>query len=173
MKSIWRIFRNDIRSVTKNLIVFVVIVGISILPALYAWFNIASNWDPYSNTGNLAFAVCNNDKGIEYKAVKITAGDKIVENLKQNDKMGWVFVDSASEAEEGVKTGEYYAAIVIPEDFSENLLSVTTGKFEQSKLEYYVNEKKNAIAPKITDKGISALEESIDSAYVDTLARKS
>ena len=171
MKNIWRIFRNDIRSVTKNLIVFVVIVGISILPALYAWFNIASNWDPYSNTGNLAFAVCNNDKGIEYKAVKITAGDKIVENLKQNDKMGWVFVDSASEAEEGVKTGEYYAAVVIPENFSENLLSVTTGKFEQSKLEYYVNEKKNAIAPKITDKGISALEESIDSAYVDTLAK--
>ena len=171
MKNIWRIFRNDVKSVTKNLIVFVVIIGISILPALYAWFNIASNWDPYSNTGNLPFAVCNNDKGIEYKTVKILAGEKIVDNLKQNDKMGWVFIDSADDAQEGVKNGEYYAAVVIPEDFSKNLLSVTTGKFEQAKLEYYVNEKKNAIAPKITDKGISALEESIDSAYVDTLAK--
>lgn len=103
MKNIWRIFRNDIKSVTKNLIVFVVIIGISILPALYAWFNIASNWDPYSNTGKLPFAVCNNDKGIEYKTVKIAAGEKIVENLKQNDKMGWVFIDSADDAEEGVK----------------------------------------------------------------------
>ncbi|MBP3793690.1 MAG: YhgE/Pip domain-containing protein [Ruminococcus sp.] len=171
MKNIWRIFRNDVKSVTKNLIVFVVIIGISILPALYAWFNIASNWDPYSNTGNLPFAVCNNDKGIEYKTVKIVAGEKIVDNLKQNDKMGWVFIDSADDAREGVKNGEYYAAVVIPEDFSKNLLSVTSGKFEQAKLEYYVNEKKNAIAPKITDKGISALEESIDSAYVDTLAK--
>ena len=171
MKKIWHIFRNDIRSVTKNLIVFVVIIGISILPALYAWFNIASNWDPYSNTGNLPFAVCNKDKGVEYKAVKIDAGGKIVENLKQNDKMGWVFIDNAEDAEKGVKNGEYYAAVVIPENFSENLLSVTSGKFEQAKLEYYVNEKKNAIAPKITDKGISALQESIDSAYVDTIAK--
>ena len=171
MKNIWRIFRNDIKSVTKNLIVFVVIIGISILPALYAWFNIASNWDPYSNTGNLPFAVYNNDKGIKYKTVNIDAGEKIIDNLKQNDKMGWVFVDSADDAREGVKKGDYYAAVVIPEDFSKNLLSVTTGKFEQAKLEYYVNEKKNAIAPKITDKGISALEESIDAAYVDTLAK--
>lgn len=168
MKKIFSIFRLDLKSLTKNLIVFVVMIGITILPALYAWFNIAANWDPYSSTGNLPFAVCSNDKGYGYKDISINAGDKIIDNLKQNDKMGWEFVDE-DEAKQGVKDGKYYAAIVIPEDFSENLLSITTGDFTQAKLEYYVNEKQNAIAPKITDKGIETIEESVGTTYVSSL----
>ena len=133
MKKIFSIFHTDLKSLTKNLIVFVVVIGITILPALYAWFNIAANWDPYSNTGNLSFAVCSKDKGYSYKTLSLNAGDKIITNLKQNDKMGWAFVDE-EEAKQGVKDGKYYAAIVIPEDFSENLLSITTGDFKQAKL---------------------------------------
>ncbi len=168
MKKIFSVFRLDLKSLTKNLIVFVVVIGITILPALYAWFNIAANWDPYSNTGNLAFAVCSEDKGYSYKTLSINAGDEIIDNLKQNDKMGWEFVD-ADQAKDGVKNGEYYAAVIIPEDFSENLLSITTGDFTQAKLEYYVNEKRNAISPKITDKGIEAIETSVGSTYVSSL----
>ena len=168
MKKIFSVFRLDLKSLTKNLIVFVVVIGITILPALYAWFNIAANWDPYSNTGNLAFAVCSEDKGYSYKTLSINAGDKIIDSLKQNDKMGWEFVD-ADQAKDGVKNGEYYAAVIIPEDFSENLLSITTGDFTQAKLEYYVNEKRNAISPKITDKGIEAIETSVGSTYVSSL----
>ena len=169
MKKIFSVFRLDLKSLTKNLIVFVVVIGITILPALYAWFNIAANWDPYSSTGELPFAVCTLDKGYEFKGLKINAGEKIVENLKQNDKMGWTFVDE-DDAKKGVEDGKYYAAVVIPEDFTENLLSVTTGGFKQANLQYYVNEKKNAIAPKITDKGISAIQESVDATYVSTIA---
>lgn len=170
MKNIFTIFKHDLKSVSKNLIVFVVVIGISILPALYAWFNIASNWDPYSSTGNLPFAVTSNDKGYTYKTLTINAGDEIISNLKQNDKMGWDFVDE-DEATQGVENGKYYAAVVIPEDFSEDLLSVTTGDFKQAKLQYYVNEKKNAVAPKITDKGIEAIEESVASTYVSSIAK--
>ena len=170
MKNIFRIFLNDLKSISKNLIVFIVIIGISILPALYAWFNIASNWDPYSSTNGLQFAVCSLDKGYSYKSININAGDKIVDNLKKNDKMGWTFVGE-KEAIKGVKKGEYYAAVIIPKDFSECLLSLTTGKFEQAKLHYYVNEKKNAIAPKITDKGIEAIQESLSSEYVSTITK--
>lgn len=168
MKKIFSVFRLDLKSLTKNLIVFVVVIGITILPALYAWFNIAANWDPYSDTGNLPFAVCSKDEGYSYKTLKLNAGDKIIDNLKQNDKMGWTFVDE-DEAKQGVKDGKYYAAVIIPEEFSEDLLSITTGDFTQAKLEYYVNEKKNAIAPKITDKGIQTIEESIGTTYVSTL----
>ena len=160
MKKIFSVFRLDLKSLTKNLIVFVVVIGITILPALYAWFNIAANWDPYSNTGNLAFAVHSEEKGYSYKTLTINAGNEIIDNLKQNDKMGWEFVD-AGKAKDGVKNGEYYAAVIIPKDFSENLLSITTGDFKQAKLEYYVNEKRNAIAPKITDKGIEKIEKSV------------
>ncbi len=161
--------RLDLKSLTKNLIVFVVVIGITILPALYAWFNIAANWDPYSSTGELSFAVCSLDKGSAYKGLKINAGDKIVDNLKKNDKMGWTFVDE-DDATLGVKDGKYYAAVVIPEDFTENLMSIATGGFKQAKLQYYVNEKRNAIAPKITDKGVSAIQESVDATYVSTIA---
>ena len=169
MKKIFSIFRLDLKSLTKNLIVFVVVIGITILPALYAWFNIAANWDPYSSTGELSFAVCSLDKGSEYKGLKINAGDKIVDNLKKNDKMGWTFVDE-DDATQGVKAGKYYAAVVIPEDFTENLMSIVSGGFKQAKLQYYVNEKSNAIAPKITDKGVSAIQESVDATYVSTIA---
>ena len=170
MKKIFKIFHQDLKSMTKNLIIFVVIIGITILPALYAWFNIAANWDPYSNTGDLSFAACSLDKGYKFKGLDIKAGDKIVDGLKSNDKMGWEFVDDAEEAQKGVEDGKYYAAVVIPENFSENLLSITNGKFNQAKLQYYVNEKKNAIAPKITDKGIQAMQESVDATYVSTIA---
>lgn len=170
MKNIFRIFLNDLKSIAKNLIVFIVIIGISILPALYAWFNIAANWDPYSSTNGLSFAVCSLDKGYSFNSIKINAGDQIVDNLKMNDKMGWTFV-SEKEAIDGVRDGTYYAAVIVPKDFSECLLSLTTGKFEQAKLQYYVNEKKNAIAPKITDKGIQTIEETVNSTYVSTITQ--
>ena len=147
MKCIGRIFRQDLKSLSKNLIIFAVVIGITVLPALYAWFNIAANWEPYSNTGEIPFAVCSLDKGYSYKGVKINAGEKIIDNLKQNDKMGWEFVEN-EEATEGVENGKYYASVIIPENFSENLLSLVTGEFKQAKLQYYVNEKINAIAPK-------------------------
>lgn len=166
MKNIFSIFKYDLKNVAKNIIVFVVIIGIGILPALYSWFNIASNWDPYSNTSALDFAVCSLDKGYSYKALKINAGDEIIKNLKANPKMGWDFV-SEKKALDGVKSDKYYAAVIIPKDFSNNLLSVTTGAFKKAEIKYYVNEKKNAIAPKITDKGAEAIENSVNTTYVN------
>lgn len=170
MKNILRILRNDLKNIARNIIVFIVVIGICILPALYAWFNIAANWDPYSSTGGIPFAVCSKDKGYSYKVLSINAGDTIIENLKQNDKMGWTFVNE-KEAIDGVKNGTYYAAVVIPEDFSKNLFSVTTGNFRQATLEYYINEKKNAIAPKITDKGVETVQGSVNTAYVSTITK--
>lgn len=171
MKKIIGIFKGDLKSITKNLIIFVVVIGISILPALYAWFNIASNWDPYSATSGLAFAVYSNDKGYAYKELTVNAGEELLDNVRQNNQIGWDITESKDEAVDGVYSGKYYAAIVVPENFSENLLSITTGKFQQAQLEYYVNEKKNAVAPKITDKVSETLQTSIESAYVGTLAK--
>lgn len=147
---------------------FVVMIGICVLPALYAWFNIAANWDPYSNTGNIAVAVVNNDKGAELLSQKINAGEQIVSNLKQNDQMGWTFV-SQSEAEKGVENGDYYASVTIPEDFSENLTGIFNGEFTRPEIIYTVNEKKNAIAPKITDKGAEAIKSEVDESFIDTI----
>ena len=170
MKNILNIFKNDIKKIIKNMIVFIVVIGIAIVPALYSWFNIAANHDPYSNTSDIPFAVCCLDKGYSYKNIPINAGDDIIGNLKQNKSMGWDFVGS-KEALDGVKNGKYYAAVIIPEDFSENLLSVITGEFNQANLKYYVNEKKNAIAPKITNTGVQTIQNEIASTYVETITK--
>ncbi len=166
MKNIISIFKDDLKNVAKNIIVFVVVIGICILPALYSWFNIASNWDPYANTDGISFAVCSQDEGFSFKALKINAGDEIIKSLKQKPLMGWDFV-SRKKAIDGVKSGKYYAAVIIPKDFSNNLLSVTTGAFKKAVFHYYCNEKKNAIAPKITSKGAEAIESSVNTTYVN------
>ena len=170
MKKMFRILKHDLKNASRNMIIFVVIIGITILPALYAWFNIAANWDPYGNTKDLPFAVVSEDAGYQYKTIHINAGDSIIDGLQKNKKMGWKFTN-AKDAKDGVRDGKYYAAVIIPKEFSEDLLSIVSGKFKQAKLEYFVNEKKNAIAPKITDKGVQAIEESIGEAYVDTLGK--
>lgn len=169
MKKIFSIFKNDIKKIFRSIIAFIVIIGLSVLPALYAWFNIASNWNPYDNSGNIEVAVVNLDKGCKIDDIKISFGDSIIDNLKGNSQMGWEFVDKET-ADNGVVNGDYYAAVIISEDFSENLLSVTSGNLKQPEITYLVNEKKNAIAPKITDKGIQAIETEVNSSFVEEIA---
>lgn len=152
------------------MVAFVVAIGLCILPALYAWFNIASNWDPYSNTGNIAVAVVNLDKGAKIGGISINAGEEIVSNLQSNTQMGWRFV-SREEAQDGVNTGKYYASVLIPEDFSENLTSVLSGQLKRPQITYTLNEKLNAIAPKITDKGAEAIKNEVNQSYVDTITK--
>ncbi|MFR2950713.1 MAG: YhgE/Pip domain-containing protein, partial [Collinsella intestinalis] len=112
------------------------------IPSLYAWYNIEANWDPYGSTEGVKIAVANEDAGVETELTgKLNAGEQTIDKLKENHDLGWVFTD-AKKAEEGVRRGDYYAAIVIPHDFSEKLTSMLTGDFEQPELTYYVNEKK-------------------------------
>lgn len=168
MKTIFRIFLSDIKKIRTNLMAFAVMIGICILPALYAWFNIAANWDPYSNTGNIKIAVANCDKGTKLASKKINIGDQIVDNLKKNTQMCWTFVDK-QQAENGVVTGEYYASVVIPENFSESFTSILSGKLTRPQITYTLNEKKNAIAPKITDKGAEAIKNQVNESFIDTI----
>lgn len=170
VKKAFQIFKRDILRLLKNPVALVITIGICVIPSLYAWYNIVANWDPYGNTANIKVAVANNDRGTSNEYVgELNAGDETVSKLKENDQLGWVFTD-ADAAVEGVKSGEYYAAIVIPDDFSANLTSMLTGTFTQPQLEYYCNEKKNAIAPKVTDTGAQTVEEQINETFVATVS---
>lgn len=170
VKKAFQIFKRDILRLLKNPVALVITIGICVIPSLYAWYNIVANWDPYGNTANIKVAVANNDQGTSNEYVgELNAGDETVSKLKENDQLGWVFTD-ADAAVEGVKSGEYYAAIVIPDDFSANLTSMLTGTFTQPQLEYYCNEKKNAIAPKVTDTGAQMVEEQINETFVATVS---
>lgn len=139
MRNAFRIFRRDMKRLLRNPAAILVLIGVSILPSLYAWFNIAANIDPYANTSGIKVAVANLDTDATHDDLTINAGSQIIDQLKENDQLGWTFV-SKDAAIEGVKSGEYYAAIIIPQDFSESLLSVLSGKIETPELEYYINE---------------------------------
>ena len=167
LKNIFKIAYRDFKKIIKNKIALAVVLGACFIPALYAWFNIEASWDPYGSTNGLKVAVANNDKGTSILNININIGDKIIEELEKNNDIGWVFVDR-DKAIEGVKSGEYYASVVIPEDFSQNFSSILTDNIKTPKFEYYVNQKKNAIAPKITDKGVSVIQQQINETFLST-----
>ena len=164
MRNAFRIFRRDMKRLLRNPAAILVLIGVSILPSLYAWFNIAANIDPYANTSGIKVAVANLDTDATHDDLTINAGSQIIDQLKENDQLGWTFVPKDA-AIEGVKSGEYYAAIIIPQDFSESLLSVLSGKIETPELEYYINEKLNAIAPKITSSGASTIQTQVNNTF--------
>ena len=172
MKNIFLILKNDLMKIHKNVIAMIVTMGITVIPTLYAWFNISASWDPYGNTGELKLAVASDDEGYtgELIAVKINMGDQILSSLHKNKQFNWVFTDSKS-AQKGVKSGKYYAAIVIPKDFSQKMMSVFSSTTEHPDLTYYQNEKENAIAPIITGKGATAVQKQINETFIETVAQ--
>ena len=169
MKKVLQIFCRDLKRLMHSPAAALVMVGVCILPSLYAWFNIAANMDPYGNTQNVKVAIANCDTGSHTDSMDLNAGATIVQNLKENHQLGWTFVDE-SKAKSGVRSGKYYAAIVIPKDFSESLLSILSGDLKQPQLDYYINEKKNAIAPKITATGASTIQQQINDTFSSVAA---
>lgn len=170
MKRAFEIFRRDVNRLSHNMVAMIVTIGVCLIPSLYAWFNIAANYDPYANTGNIKIAVANADKGTENELIgELNVGEEIVQNLKKNDSLGWKFTDE-KKAVQGVKSGKYYAAIVIPEDFSSSFVSILSGDMKQPQFEYYLNEKKNAIAPKVTDTGASTIQTQVNEEFIAAAA---
>ncbi|AKC63716.1 MULTISPECIES: YhgE/Pip domain-containing protein [Clostridium] len=168
MKNIFRIYIRDLQNIITNWVAIVVMLGLMILPSLYAWFNIESSWDPYANTKSISVAVVNKDKAAVFKGQSINVGQELVNKLKINKNIGWKFVDE-KEAEKGVKYGKYYASVMIPEDFSYKILSITRDKQEKPTLIYSVNEKSNAVAPKITSKGVTTVQNEVTKTFVKTV----
>lgn len=128
MKNIIKIFCADFRRLSTNVVAVVVIMGLSVIPSLYAWFNILSNWDPYAQeaTSNLKIAVVSQDEGTEVAGISMNIGDNVLSGLKENKTIGWVFPDTLEEATDGVYSGEYYAALVISKDFSKDMVTFMT-----------------------------------------------
>ena len=167
MKNIIEIFQNDIREIFRKVRTWIVIIGLILLPSMYAWPNILSAWDPYGHTNNIKVAVVTEDSGAEVSGQKVNLGENLVEGLKNNKNLDWQFVKNKQEAEDGVKIGDYYASIVIPENFSDDITSVSRGVPKKATIEYTVNEKINAISPKITNSGASAIANNISKSFVE------
>lgn len=171
MITIFRVFLSDVKRLRSNVVAIVIIMGLSIIPALYAWFNIMSNWDPYgtSATSQMKVAVCSQDSGVEIGSLSLNVGDEVITGLKENTTIGWVFTTSKDEALEGVNSGDYYAALIVPESFTTDFISFLGGDPKNPTIVYYENSKKNAIATKITGKAKTAVQEQVNQKVISTL----
>ena len=171
MRKIAELFKRDLSRVRGSVVACIVAVGLVIVPTLYAWFNIAGSWDPYGNTGNLKVAVANSDEGYlsDLIPVRVNIGDTVVSALRENESIDWEFVKEDA-AVEGVRSGEYYAAVVIPGDFSSRMMTVFSDEVEHADIVYYENQKANAIAPRVTDKAASTVRKQIDETFAETIS---
>ncbi len=169
MRNIFRIYKRDVKRICTNWAALIMAIILIIIPSLYSLINIKASWDPYSNTNGLKIAVVNKDKGTVFKEQDINIGEELVEKLEDNDKMGWEFTDEET-AKTGLKEETYYATIEIPEDFSEAVTTVSSKDVTKPKLIYTVNEKKNSIAPKITDAGVNSIKNQVNESIVKTIS---
>ena len=169
MRNIWTVFKTDIRTLSKCFFACVVVVAIALLPSLYAWLNIYSNWDPYGNTGGISIAVASLDRGYTDNGEYVNKGRDVLEDLKTATSINWVIVDTEEAAKGGVESGDYYAAVVIDKQFSRNMFRMLTDWTGKPAITYYENAKKNAVATKITDTAVETLKRSISENYLEVV----
>ena len=171
MKAVWEIFRADLSRAHRSLISMVVVLGLVVLPSFFAWFNISASWDPFANTKNLRIAIANTDKGYKSDLIplEVNIGNRVVSALRTNEQFNWV-IDSEEQAIEKTRSGEYYAAVVIPPDFSKEMLTFFSSDAHSTPLTYYINEKKNGLAPKIAGQGAERVSAQINQIFAQTVA---
>ena len=171
MKNILHLFKRDVQNVSRSVIGLVVVMGLIIVPCLYAWFNIAGSWDPYGNTGNLKIAVVNTDEGYESDLipVEVNVGENVTSALRGNENFDWVVLNDRDKAIEGVKSGTYYAAVVIPKTFSSDMMTLFSTDVKHADIEFYENQKANAIAQIVTEKGSSAVQSQVNETFTETI----
>lgn len=157
LKVVW----SDIRNISKSKFLKMTIIAITLLPLAYGGLYLAAFWDPYGKTESLPVAVVNLDKGGEREEIRVNYGNDVVDGLKNNDKLGWRFVKTLKEAEDGLEGDDYYAMLVIPKDFSQRVLDVENGKLKKPKVIFKANKKKNYVVGLITDKASEAVEKEI------------
>lgn len=171
MRNIWKIFKSDLKALNQNVISVILTVGLVIMPSMFVWYNVLACWDVFGHTGNLKVAVANTDEG--YKSdllpIEVNVGNEVVNALRGNDQMKWVFT-SEEDAIDGAAGGRYYAALVIPKSFSQEMLTFYSSDAERAPILYYSNEKKSAVAPKVTSQGADEISYQVNKVFASTLS---
>lgn len=171
MSNVWRLVRDDFKHLFSNAMSTIIVVGLVVMPSIFAWYNVIACWNVFDNTGNLTVAVANVDEGYESDLVplRVNVGEQVVSALRANDEIDWTFT-TEEDAVDGAKSGRYYAAVVIPRSFSEDMLTFYSKDAQHAEIVYYANEKKSAIAPKITDKGADSVSYQVNQVFAETLS---
>lgn len=171
MRNVLCLAAGDFKRLFSNIVSIIIVLGLVLLPSIFTWYNVLACWDVFGNTGNLKVAVANSDEGYQSELVplKVNIGDQVVSALRANDQMNWVFTDE-EDAVDGAEAGRYYAAVVIPQSFSRDMMTFYSGDVEHARIVYYSNEKKNAIAPKVTGQGADQISAQVNRVFAETLS---
>lgn len=170
MRNVFTIFKNDFRALTRHFLAFLIILAILFLPALYAWFNIYAFWDPYGKTKDVNIAVvCNDRDYMDEDGKIINIGNQLVEELKADEKIGYVFLDDADKAVDDLYAGKYYAAVIIEPDFTYNMYNFLNEDMFSPTINFYQNEKTNPIAVKVVEAAGDKVKQSVNKAYIQAV----
>lgn len=171
MRDIFALALRDVRHATRNVMAGIVIFGLVVIPSLFTWFNVIATWDPFDNASNLKVAVASTDEGYESDLVpiRINVGEQVLSELRANDDLDWVITDE-EDAIDGTRSGDYYAAIVLPPSFSTDMMTFYVDGADHTDIALYTNEKKNALAPKITEQGAEGVSSHITQTFTQTLS---
>ena len=171
MSNVVALFKNDCKRLISNVVTLIIVLGLVALPSIFSWYNIIACWDVFGNTGNLTVAVANSDEGYKSDLVpmRVNIGDQITSALRANDQLDWVFTDE-EDAIDGARSGRYYAAVVIPASFSADMMSFYSDDMEHASITYYSNQKKSAIAPKVTDQGADQVSVQVNKVFAETIS---
>lgn len=171
MHNVWCLFMGDLKRLRSNVVAMVIALGLVLLPSIFSWYNVLACWDVFDNTGNIKVAVANTDEGYQSDLVPLKAhlGEEVVSSLRENDQLNWVFT-TEEDAIDGARSGKYYAAVVIPPSFSKDMMTFYSDNVEHAQLIYYNNEKKNVVAPKLTDQGADKVANQVNKAFMETLS---
>ncbi|MEW4990248.1 YhgE/Pip family protein [Corynebacterium sp. 045007] len=171
MRNVLEIVRNDFRVIRQNTMTGIMVFGLVLIPLLFTCFNVLASWEPFENTEKLKIAVASNDRGhrTDIGAIDVNLGNEVLSKLSRNHEIDWQITDS-EDAIDGTKSGDYYAAIVLPENFSTELMTFYVRGTKAPKLTLYTNEKKNALSSIITSKGASGVIQEIDKNFTQVVA---
>ncbi|GAA1851368.1 YhgE/Pip family protein [Microbacterium koreense] len=171
MTGVWELFRNDLRRATSNVMALIVLCGLVVIPSAFTWFNVIGSWQPFDNTDELKVAVASADTGYTSPLIPlhVNVGDMVESALRANDELDWI-ITSEEDAVAGTTSGEYYAAMVLPADFSERMLTFYTAGSQRTEIDYYTNDKTNPLAPLITMEGADQLSAKINAEFTKELS---
>jgi len=158
------------KAIFKKPTFIIVMIGISLIPALYNIIFLSSMWDPYGQLSELPVAVVNNDKEASYNGNTMTIGKDMVSNLEQNKSLDFHFV-SEEEGKKGLEDGDYYMVVTLPSDLSEKAASILSDHPEQMNINYQTSSGHSFIASKMSDSAMTQLKQNVSANVTETYTK--
>ena len=158
------------KAIFKKPTFIIVMIGISLIPALYNIIFLSSMWDPYGQLSDLPVAVVNHDKEAYYNGNSMSIGKDMMSNLKENKTLDFHFVDE-EEGKKGLENGDYYMVVTLPSDLSEKAASILTNHPEQMQIDYQTSSGHSFIASKMSDSAMTQLKQSVSTNVTETYTK--